>query len=89
MGERVPDSLTPDLILTGEDSLENARKAREVIMKKFPKVGFRIISDPVDIGSITPKSVRSGDVLIQIIIPEGERVDTVNLMKTWADSLRQ
>jgi hypothetical protein len=89
MVERMPDSLEPEWIYMGEDSLENARKAKEGIEKNFPEVNFKIVSDPVDISSITPKPIHSGNVLIQVIIPREKRVNTVDLWKTWTDSLRK
>ena len=88
MVERIPDAPPPEIVFTAEDSLEDARKAKESIEKDFPEVSFKIVSDPVDISVITPKPVQSGNVLIQVIIPREKRVNTADLMKTWIDSLR-
>ena len=88
MLERLPDSLLPELVLTTDDSLENARKAKEGIEKKFPDVSFKIVSNPADISVITQKPIESGNVLIQVIIPSEKRANTADLMKTWTDSLK-
>ena len=88
MGERLPDSLMAELVLTTDDSLENARKAKEGIEKKFPDVGFKIVTNPADISVITPKPIENGNVLIQITIPREKRANTADLLKTWADSLK-
>jgi hypothetical protein len=74
-------------IIVGEDSLENANKARMSINESFPEVEFSIISDLEEILSIAANNIQENNVLVRMVIPEGGSVCTVDLMRIWSASL--
>jgi len=78
-----------DTIITGTDSPENASKVIKDIEESFPGVRCGIVSDPEDISDFTPVPVQSNTVLIQVTIPRGIEVNTVDLMRIWSDSLNK
>jgi hypothetical protein len=88
-GSVVVDPEETSLVIVGEDSLGNANKAKAGIDKAFPEATFSIISDPEQIRSISPQILQNGNVLVRVVIPKKNIVNTVDLMRTWSESLNR